>query len=459
MKLGSFLRSHEGIAPLATFRILFGLLMFAAMVRFGLRDWVDTLFVEPVFHFKYWGFAWVPAPKAGAWILYFGALLGALGIMLGAFYRLSAFTFWFCFTWLELVDVSNYLNHYYFISLVAGLMIFVPAHRSLSVDLCLRPKIRVVSVPKFWRALLLLQIAVLYFYAGVAKIHPDWLLEAMPLKIWLESKSHLPLVGSLVTQDWVAYVFSWFGMLFDLTIAFFLLAPKTRPWAYGVVWIFHTATAIFFPGIGMFPWVMVSLTPIFFAPQVHHKVQSWLMGWTGQVSPGFAESPAHTPSDSPAPQGPLSGRAQLATLVFVVYAIYHLLMPLRYALYPGDLFWTEQGYRFSWRVMLMEKAGYTTFYVTDPTSGRTAEVNNYQYLNPYQEKMMSTQPDLILAFAHHLDQVYKEQGISDPIVKVRSFVSLNGSPQALFVDSTVDLSREPRDLRTKTWILARPKLE
>ena len=31
-----------------------------------------------------------------------------------------------------------------------------------------------------------------------------------------------------------------------------------------------------------------------------------------------------------------------------------LAFPFRYLLYPGNIFWTEEGYRFSWRVMLME---------------------------------------------------------------------------------------------------------
>ncbi len=79
-----------------------------------------------------------------------------------------------------------------------------------------------------------------------------------------------------------------------------------------------------------------------------------------------------------------------------------IVMPFRYVLYPGKLFWTEQGFRFSWRVMLMEKGGYAIFHVRDPESGREGEVDNAAYLSPNQEKMMSTQPDMILQFAHPL---------------------------------------------------------
>ena len=75
----------------------------------------------------------------------------------------------------------------------------------------------------------------LYFYAGLAKINSDWLLNAMPLKLWLPGKYELPLVGSIVGEKWFAYLMSWCGMLFDLSIGFLLLFKKTTPiflWLY-----------------------------------------------------------------------------------------------------------------------------------------------------------------------------------------------------------------------------------
>src|SRR5690606_5724759 len=83
-----------------------------------------------------------------------------------------------------------------------------------------------------------------------------------------------------------------------------------------------------------------------------------------------------------------------------IYFLVQITFPFRYLAYPGKLFWTEEGYRFSWRVMLMEKAGYAIFHITDPESGRSWEANNYDFLTPNQEKMMATQPDMILQFAH-----------------------------------------------------------
>ena len=130
-----------------------------------------------------------------------------------------------------------------------------------------------------------------------------------------------------------------------------------------------------------------------------------------------------------------------------------MVLPFRYLAYPGSLFWTEQGYRFSWRVMLMEKAGYTTFKISDAKSNKTEWVNNYDFLTPQQEKMMSTQPDMILQFAHYLADVYQEKGFQEPIVKCNSKVTLNGKRSQLFIDPDIDLAKEPRGFHHKEWIL------
>jgi hypothetical protein len=103
--------------------------------------------------------------------------------------------------------------------------------------------------------------------------------------------------------------------------------------------------------------------------------------------------------------------------------------------------------------MLMEKGGTAFFYVKDPDSGKQCEVINNQYLTSFQEKMMSTQPDMILQFAHHLDKEFRKKGFSDPIVTVESYVTLNGKGSRLFIDSSVDLSRQHENLLPKTWIL------
>jgi hypothetical protein len=121
-------------------------------------------------------------------------------------------------------------------------------------------------------------------------------------------------------------------------------------------------------------------------------------------------------------------------------------------LYPGNLFWTEEGYRFSWRVMLMEKAGTAQFYVMDSKTGREGLVENREFLNAHQEKQMAMQPDLILQFAHFLGKHYAALGLQNPKVRAEVYVTLNGKPSQLLIDDQIDLMQIEESWGPKTWI-------
>src|SRR5690349_3077816 len=107
-------------AGVGAFRLLFGLLMVAAVVRFVAKGWVRELYLAPTYHFTYLGFDWVrPFSATGMAVLF--ALMGtaALFIALGAFTRAAAAVFFVTFTYAELIDQATYLNHYYLVSLLA----------------------------------------------------------------------------------------------------------------------------------------------------------------------------------------------------------------------------------------------------------------------------------------------------------------------------------------------------
>ncbi len=426
------------IAPLVTFRITFGLLMFFSLLRFGWRGWIEDIYIQPRFHFSYWGFEWVQSlGNPGMYVLYSLVILSSLFITIGFLYRLSVMAFFMGFTYIELIDITTYLNHYYFISLVSFIMIWLPANRHYSIDAYLNPSIKKSYTPIWTVGLLRFQMAIVYIFAGIAKLNYDWLILAEPMRTWLPGKSHLPIVGDYMYETWVAYLFSWFGCGYDLFIVAFLLNKKTRLYGYAFVLIFHTATAIFFPGIGMFPFVMMLSSWVFFSSSFHQKLLSKLTGisWLD-----------------------LSKEATYKYFrtkwLFALWAIYiglQILLPFRYALYPGHLFWNEEGFRFSWRVMLMEKAGLAFFKVKD--NGKTFEINNAQYLTPLQEKMMSTQPDMILKYAHFLEEEYRKKGFLSPEVYAEVYVTLNSVPSQLFIDSTVNLAAQPLSWTHYNWVL------
>lgn len=431
------------VAPLVTYRVIFGAMMFVSTVRFLSKGWVEQFYLEPDFFFTYYGFGWVaPLGPAGMYAVFALLLVSTLAIMVGWHYRWAVLVFFLAFNYTELIDKSTYLNHYYFISIIAFLMLFLPADRAVSLDVRRRPDRYRARVPAWTVNVLRFQIGLVYFYAGVAKLNYPWLAEAMPLSIWLPARADWPIIGPLFAQTWTAYAFSWAGALYDLTIPFLLAFAPTRWLGFGLVVAFHVLTRMLFP-IGMFPFIMIGGAFIFFSGKQHERAWQWIAG-------AFGKSP-HTGGSHAVWQLPLSWRRVVPALL-AVHLFLQVVLPWRYLLYPGQLFWTEQGYRFSWRVMLMEKAGHAMFYVTDPATGNTAEVRAADYLRPHQEKMMATQPDMILQFAHYLDARFREKGIADPEVRVQSRVTLNGAPGRPMIDPGRDLSAEAYDLRHRDWI-------
>jgi hypothetical protein len=431
------------IAPLITFRIVFGLLMLLSTIRFWWNGWIESIYVQPKFHFSYVGFEWVqPLGHIGMQLLFLCIALSSLMIALGLLYRIATVLFFISFTYVELIDVTTYLNHYYFISLVAFLLIFLPANKDYALDMRLYPEQRRLTVPAWCIGILRFQMAVVYVFAGIAKLNNDWLFEALPMRIWLPGKTHLPIIGSLMYEPWVAYLFSWFGAVYDLFIAFFLLNKKTRSYAFAFVLIFHIATAVFFPSIGMFPYVMIANSLIFFSSTFHQKLQCLLPFYTNRFK-------GKTPNAQPY----LYHCKPLIHLALYTYIAFQLIVPFRYVLYPGHLFWHEQGYRFSWRVMLMEKSGAAYFTVKDKKTHQSIEVNNREFLTPLQEKMMSTQPDLIVKYAHHLAQEFQKKGFTQAAVYAEIYVALNGNRSRLFIDSSVNLAAEKLGWQNYKWVL------
>ena len=444
--LNKFLNSEKEIAPLVVFRIFFGLLLFFSTARFIFKGWVYDLYVEPTYYFTYYGFEWIrPLSESGMYVAFGLLLLASVLITLGGLYRIATIVFFILFTYVELLDKTNYLNHYYFISLISFLLIFLPANRYFSLDVYFKIVKEKLTVPSWTINSIKLQLGIVYFFAGVAKINYHWLIEAQPLINWLKHQSDLPIVGFLMQYDTTAYFFSWGGMLFDLCIPFLLINNKYRPYGYIIVILFHIITAAMFP-IGVFPFVMIVSTTIFFSPQFHNRILSFLKAKKTTKTP--LKSFIHT--------------KKRTKYLFMFFIFIQTIIPFRYLFYNGKLFWTEQGYRFSWRVMLIEKAGYAEFTIKDPETNRSLIINNSDYLTPQQEKMMATQPDMILQYAHYLRNEYtnytyelngKFEKIENPEVYGSVKVSLFNQGSRTFIDPKVNLAKEKRGFAAKKWIL------
>jgi len=430
-------------ATLAVFRIFFGIMMFASIVRFWAHGWIEKLYIEPKFHFSFYGFEWIQPLGVYTYVLFVICALAALAVAIGYRYRIAIVVFFLSFTYIELMDKTTYLNHYYFISCLSFLLIFLPANAYFSVDAKRKPNLASFYIPKWTTDSIKVLLSIVYFYAGLAKLNSDWLLKAMPLKIWLPSKYDIPFIGDLLQQEWIHFAFSWGGAAYDLAIPFLLWYRKTRWFAFILVVIFHVLTRVLFP-IGMFPFIMIVSALIFFESGFHHKILKFISkifniskeNWDAQIRQ--------------------FKKIELRPFYIYIAAFFigfQLLFPWRHLLYPGELFWTEQGYRFSWRVMLMEKAGYAQFRVKDGQTGKQFLVNNDDFLTRFQEKQMSFQPDFIVQYAHFLGAHFESQGHKNLEVYVESYVALNGRLSTPYIDPTINLLEVEENFAHKDFIL------
>jgi len=414
-----------------------------SILRFWLKGWIETTYIDPSFHFSYYFFDWVKPLGDFTYLIFLICGLSAFFIALGYKYTYSIIIFFLSFTYIELMDKTTYLNHYYFISILSFIMLFLPASSSYSID-AIQNKASFSKVYKWNIDVIKLLLFIVYFYSGLAKINSDWLIEAQPLKIWLTSNYDLPLIGGLMQKTWVHYFMSWGGMIYDLSIAFLLIYNKTRVFAFLLVIFFHLFTALLFP-IGMFPYIMIMGSVIFFESRTHKKILDYFSNlfYLNKILSSKKIIKEIKPFK----------RKKLAIIVLSVFLTIQILFPFRYFLYPGELFWNEQGYRFSWRVMLIEKKGYTNFKVVDKGSNTSFFIKNEDFLTEFQERQMSFQPDFILEFAHFLGNFYSEKGIKNVEIYADSYVTLNGRMSMPFIDSKVDLYRQKRGFNHKKWII------
>ena len=172
----------------------------------------------------------------------------------------------------------------------------------------------------------------------------------------------------------------------------------------------------------------------FFDPTFHERILELISRGIGLTK--------HTFNNGLKKQSFYSDRMnRIARGIVAVLLVIQLLFPLRFLLYNGNVFWTERGYRFAWRVMLMEKTGYANFKIVDGVTGKRFYVQNEDFLSAFQQKQMSTQQDFIVEYGQYLGQHFSSQGHENVEVYVESYASLNGRPSQQYVRPDIDLMR------------------
>jgi hypothetical protein len=425
---------------LFAFRIFFGAVMLWTAVAWFVEDYLTAVYVAPPFHFTFHGFSWVrPWPGPGMYI--HGAVLAAAAalVMVGLCYRVSASVLFLAFTYAFLLEKAVYLNHHYLMVLLCFLLVFLPAHRGWSIDAWLRPSLKADVVPAWYLWLLRFQIGLPYVMGGIAKLNSDWL-AGQPMQTWLSISVWRVLLGPVAEEPWLALLFSWGGLVFDLTVVPLLLWRPTRAFAFAAAVIFHLMNAFMFD-IGVFPWLMIGATAIFFPPDWPRRL---LAQRSRQTPSAVADGTRSVPATFPC------SRAIL--ILAGVYVGLHLLLPFRCWLYPGNVLWTEEGHMFSWRMMLAAKVTGLRFVVVERTTGKAEPKDVASWLTRMQLEKMGHDPEMMREFAHFLRAKHEEEG-KDVAVHVLALCSLNGRKPQLVVDPMVDLSREPRRLGHQPYVV------
>jgi hypothetical protein len=429
-------------SSLAVVRIVVGVIGVISMIRIVAYGWIDSLYVDPDRHFSYPGFGWVQPPgRIGMYALVIVVGVAAGVVAVGRRFRPALVVFLVGFGWIELIDVTTYLNHYWFLTLVGAVMLVAP------MDAALVPGRRRRPVRVMWVWVLRGHLTLVYTFAGLAKLHADWLVHAQPLRLWLPARADVPAIGPLLAEPSTAYLLSWAGAVFDCTVVAALLWRRTRPFAWVGLVSFHVATWVLFP-IGVFPWLMIGASTVFFDPDWPVRVRARL---TRRSEIAHARVDAWASGPSPGTVEPIRGW-KLALLAMWCAAM--VLVPLRHHVIPGDARWTTEGYRFAWNVLLTERGADVEFRVVRADGVSWVESGADLY-TPSQWKVMSSDPELIRQAAHVIADRHRDTG-TDVAVHADVFVSLDGRPAQRLVDPNVDLAREPWRPFGQPWILPAP---
>ena len=457
-----FLSRDEPIDSLVAFRIAFGVFAAAWAWDYLASGRVTDLYVRPEFHFTYSLFPWVkPWSGDGMYWHFITLLIAALAITAGFLYRLSSVTFAIGFTYFLLIDRANYQNHYYLMVILAWSLVAMPLHKSLSIDAMRRPSIRSITLPAWALWLTRFHIALPYFFGGVSKLTADWLL-GEPMNLMLTTGPRLPIVGSLLAIPGMGLLFSYGGLIFDLTIVPLLLWPKTRLYAYIGCIAFHLMNAALFD-IHVFPWLMIAATTVFFEPDWPRRF--WLM--LTSTRPLIAEGTGHPSGDrlsagvasedlpatilfhgqasssTPPSAAPETRVAPWWLVLLLLHVSLQVALPFRHRLYEGNTAWTERGHLFAWRMMLRGKTGGIRMYVTDPKAKRSWLVDFRGLLSQEQFGRFPRDPRMVLQMAKRIGELEREFHGREVEVHALVLLSLSGRKPELMIDPNRDLTKVP----------------
>ena len=420
-------------SPLIVFRIFFGFLV--ACESFGaiLTGWVKRILIDPQFTFSFIDFKWLqPLPGYGMYLYFIAMGIFGLAIMFGYRYRIAIISYTILWAGVYFMQKTAYNNHYYLLLLVSFLLIFLPANRYASLDVK-QNRVSEENTMPYWISLLfIIQVGIVYVYASLAKFYPDWL-DGTFTRNLLVGSTEISVLKKLFLQKWFYMGIAYMGIIFDLLIVPLLLFKKTRLLALIASLTFHLFNAVFLE-IGIFPFFALTFALFFYEPETIRRI--FLKKKTGVENENLKQN--------------FYGK-KLVYFLMIPYLIIQLALPLRHHFIEGDVLWTEEGHRLSWRMMLRERSGYIVIRIKDLKTGKESTYNYGKNLTDKQALNLATKPDFIWQYCQRIKEEYKEKPIA---IYIDCKNSINRKELKTLIDPKFDMAIAEWDyFRHNEWVV------
>jgi len=422
-------------SPLVVFRIFFGFLV--ACESFGaiLTGWVKRILIDPEVTFSFIGFEWLkPLPGFGMYFYFLAMGVFGLAIMLGYRYRIAIISYTLLWAGVYFMQKTAYNNHYYLLLLISFLLIFLPANSYASLDVR-QNRIKEENTMPYWISLLfIIQVAIVYVFASIAKFYPDWLDGTFTRNLLADSTNVIAL-KKLFLQKWFYLFIAYMGIVFDLLIVPLLLFKKTRMLALLASLTFHLFNAIFLE-IGIFPFFALTFALFFYEPET---IRSVFLREKTRIETENGHSNYY-------------GK-KIVYFLIIPYLIIQLLLPLRHHFIEGDVLWTEEGHRLSWRMMLRERNGFIHIRIKDLKTGKLSVYDYRKNLTDKQIQNLATKPDFIWQYCQYIKKEFKGKEIA---IFIDCKNSINRKEYKTLIDPKFDMAKAKWNyFRHNEWLLNR----
>ena len=122
----------------------------------------------------------------------------------------------------------------------------------------------------------------------------------------------------------------------------------------------------------------------------------------------------------------------------IPYLVIQLLLPLRHHFIEGDVLWTEEGHRLSWRMMLRERSGYIVIRIKDLKTGEELFYDYSKNLTDKQAQNLATKPDFIWQYCQRIKKEYQEKPIA---IYIDCKNSINRKELKTLIDPKFDMAK------------------